>query len=459
VAKGIADQSQFPPLYPALLAATGGATDLRLAHAITTVCLLAAFAACYASLLAMGLPRGLALATTALFAVMPGTIQLALQLKSEGLYLALTLAALTLLSRASATRQPAAYWTAAGLVAAALLTRSAGLALLPALVLVLLRDRPRAWYGMLALSLLPFGAWTLLRQPDHSYGDALLAYAQAPAAAIARQLAENLEALAWGLGANVLQTRPLLWVVVPVALVSAAVLVWRFCRWYVDAWYIAAYLALIVLWPYPSEAQRFGWVVMPWLLGYAVLAADRGAARFSNRPGVVQSAIRWSGPAVLALLIAPSFLIAAQRRAHAATQETPALAQLPEWYGADPVAARAEALLHLDMARAMQELGRQVPEGECVISIKPATVTFYSGRESFVPPFDDVDDGAFRAGLDAARCRYVLLLAATQPPQYPEPYYPKERLGERLEIVEVRTPSRDDSRRVVAALGRLVEGR
>ena len=455
VVKSIADNSQFPPLYPALLAVTGAATDLRIAHAVTTLCLLAAFAAFYASLLSLGLSQGLALATTAIFAVLPGTVQQALQLKSEGLYLALTLGGLTALSRASAKQRPGPYWVASGLLAAALLTRSAGIAVLPALLMVLVRCRPRGWYWMPAVVLLPSLAWTLLRQPEQGYGHVLAAYGQAPAAAVVRQLAANAQSVAWGFAANVLQTTTLLWAMIPLSLAAGAVLAWRFCRWQADAWYLAAYLALIVVWPYPSEAQRFCWVVLPWLLGYTVWAAVWAAARVGAGP--VAHGIRGTGVAVLALLVAPSVAITAQRWFHPAVQANPALVHLPEWYGADPGVARAEAELHLEMVRAIQQLGTRVPEGECLYSIKPATVTFYTARESFGPPFDEVDDAAFAGAFDAPRCRYVLLLAATQPPQFPEAYYPKERLGERLEIIEARGSGYDASGRVVAALGKLVD--
>jgi hypothetical protein len=128
LAADIARHALFPPLYALLLAATGGAADLHVAHAVTTLCLLAAVAAFFATLVAMGVPRAIGLVTVALFALLPGTLEQALQLKSEIPYLALTLAGLAALARASARANARDYWVATALLAAALLTRSAGVA-------------------------------------------------------------------------------------------------------------------------------------------------------------------------------------------------------------------------------------------------------------------------------------------------------------------------------------------
>jgi hypothetical protein len=456
VAGSIADESQFPPLYPALLAAGGGAIDLHLAHLVTTACLLAAFAAFYGWLVVLGLSRGMAAVIVALFAVMPGTFQQALQLKSESLYLALTLAGLALLGGASRARPDATgAWRATALFGAALLTRSAGVALLPALLVVLVRTRPKRWYWMPPLLLLPAVLWSVQRHAEAGYGQALAAYWVVPLPTVARQLSVNADAIVAGLASNALQTQTLSWVLVPLALISCAVLAHRLLRGQPDAWYAGAYLAMIIAWPYPSEAQRLGWVVLPLLLGYSVWGACQGAAAIPALARPVRAGLRWLAPLVIAVLIVPQFLFLVQRRFDPVAQQQPMLAQLPEWYGADAAAALAQARAHLEMAAALEELGPAIPPGQCLISIKPSTVAFYMRRDSFVPPFEWVDAGKFNGWIGRAPCRYYLLLAATEPPQFTSDYYPRDRLGERLEIMDLRTSVSDPGHRVVAAVARL----
>lgn len=447
VARSFAADSQFPPLYPLVLALGGGALDLHVAHAVTTVCLLAALAAFYATLLGLGLSRGLTLATIVLFAVMPGTVAPALQLKSESLYLALSLGGLALLSRAATSNRLRDYWLATALLAAALMTRSAGLALLPALLVVLVRQRPRHWLWMPVALLAPAVAWRLLWSPA-PYESLLGFYAAASPEAVLARLAFNLEGFLWGLAGNVLQTHALFSVLAPLALVSAAVLAWRFCRFHADAWYLAAYLATMVLWPYPGEGQRFGWVVMPWLLAYAVWAADRLAGRLPGR-ALTTGAVRWSVPAMLALLVLPAFHLTVQRALQA---PDPALARLPEWYGVDPESALSNAQGHLDIARAIAEFGPQLPKDECVYAIKATVVALLTGHDSHFPPVERTSDAEFERWVDQKRCRYFVLIAASDGDAYRSSFYPRDRLKDRLEILAVRASGSADPPRIVAAL-------
>lgn len=452
VAASIERESQFPPLYPLVLVLAGGARNLHVAHAATTLCLVAAFAAFHALLLAVGLRRGLALATMALFAVMPGTLIQALQLKSEPLYLALSTCGLAVLYRASAAGRSGLYWIATALFGGALLTRSAGFALLPALLIVLLRRRPSGWSLMPVAMLAPALAWSLGREGQENYGQALQVILATPITDAARQLVTNAAAILQGVAAS-LQPAPAPGAVLAVlGLIAIAATGWRFARLEPDAWYAAAYLAMIVLWPYPSEAQRFGWVLLPLLLASLVWAGEQLARLAAARMPAVQPWLRWLLPGVAGLLVLPGFLQSAQRALQPAARAQPALARLPEWYGTDPAAAAREAGAHLDMARALAELGRQVPAGECIFSIKPVTVAYYARRDGFGPPPPRLEGAAFESWLARPGCRHFLLLAATDGAVFPEPYYPRERMKDRLEILDLRT---DADGHVVAALARI----
>lgn len=453
VARAVAVESQFPPLYPALLAATGGAEDLRIAHVATTACLLAAFAAFYAALTAVGLSRPLAIAGVAVFAALPGSALQSLELLSESLYLALSLGGLACLLRASPGGASRQYWVATTMLAAALMTRSAGVALIPALAIVLWRNRPRGWPWMPVLVVLPALAWALQRRGEHGYSNDVLGYLGMPWTQVVEQLAANAGAFAWGIGANIVQTAALPWVTWILALPCAAMLLLRLARFEPDAWYVLAYVAMLILWPYPAEARRLAWVILPWLLCYVLLAGWMIAARpWPGRPAF-HAALRWLAPAILALVALPTVLWLLERRFDPEVAKSPALARLPEWYEPDASVARTQAGLHLGMAAAIRELGQQVPAEECIHSIKPALVAFLARRDGFIPPFPDLDDASFRQWLAHPRCRYVLLLAATDGLAFNAPYYPGDRLGQNWQLVDLRRAA-DGS--VLAALGRLL---
>lgn len=453
VAAALEAESQFPPLYPLLLALGGGASDLRLAHALTTLCLVAAFAATYALARRIGLGRAMALCTVALFALMPGTLEQALQLKSEALYAALSLGSLAVLARREPGVGTHAGWVAAGLVSLALLTRSAGVALLPALLLVLWRRRPPRWGLMAVLAVGPALAWALTRDTQASYGGTLAAYAQAPLPEILGRFGAHAVAIMLGASHNVTTAPALGWVLVPLAIVAAVVLAGRLRQAQPDAVYVAAYLAMLVAWPYPSEAQRLAWVVMPVLLAYVLGAAQAASAALPEAMAVARGVARAGVPLWLALAIVPAFGSALLRWAEAASGPHRALAHLPEWYGRDPGQSRELAQRHLDLAQAVADLGARVPPHDCIYAIKAATVTYYARRHTYAPPPEAMPDDRAAAWLRDGGCRHFLLLAATDGQHFATPFYPGQRLAGRLEVLAERAGTGSDA--VIAALARL----
>jgi hypothetical protein len=456
VAEAFATHSQFPPVYPLLLTLSGGAVDLAVAHAVTTLSLLAAFAALYAWQIQLGLGRGWAAVITALFAAMPGTFVQSLYLHSENLYLALTLAALALLTSAVRTRDSSLFWAATAVTAAAVMTRTVGVSLLPALAVVIVRCRPRGWPVMLLASIAPALAWSVWHTSEWSYSDSLAQrYAGAPLETILGHLTANAAATGWGLARNVLVLPSLLWTVVLLGVLALPVAIRRFCGGEPDAWYLGAYLAILVIWPYPDESRRFTWVLVPLLTVYAGLAATQLLGQTERLSARVKRGIPLSLMALLALIVGPELALSLQRAAAVPEGADPAMRHLPEWYGAEPRESREKAELHLAMVRALQDFGTEIPGGECVLSINPAVVAFHSGHDSSIPPPEEVDDVGFGQQLAAQGCRYIVLLAARSP-TFPTTYYPLERLGQRAEVISVhRLETGSAQGRVVAGLARL----
>lgn len=455
LAAAFARRSLFPPLYPLVLAWTGGAADLHFAHAATTLCLLLAFVALYAWCVTLPLPRPLALACAALFAIAPGTYAQALLIHSESLYLAFAFAALALLAVASRTGRAAAWWGGALAVAAAMLTRSAGAALLPALAVALLAHRPPRWPLMLAAAVAPAMAWSVLHHPAMSYGGALAAmYGPRTAAEIAAMLAYQALSLAVGVAKVFAAAAAPGWLLAALGAVALAAAVWRLVRCRADAAYFFAYLALIVAWPWPDEAPRFAFVLAPLVPAYAAWGVAGLAARVPGRAAA--GALRALVPAALALAIAPGFALALERRFDPATREHPGLAQQPEWYGVARDRALRQGTLQLGLAAAVRELAAQVPEGECVYTVKPAELALLGHRDGRLPPNGRTPDAEFDRFLRQGGCRYVLALALTSP-AYGRPYYPLQRLGARVEIVDARPNGPGASRNFLALLGRIAD--
>lgn len=448
-----AAQTQFPPLYPALLAAAGGPLDFRLAHGATTVFLLAAFAACYAWLVALGTGRALAAAATAAFALVPGTFLQSLYLHPEGLYVALVLLALALLARAEQDSAPALFWVAAAAVGAAILTRTVGVTLLPALAIVLFRQRPARWPAMLVLAVAPAIAWNLAHDPPWSYTDTLRSYyVDAPASAIWQTLATSIVTDATGLLENLLRSARLRGVVALLALVAAGVAVVRFLRGRADAWYVAGYVAVLALWPFPEEARRLSWVLVPFVVGYAVLAAQALAARAPATLERLRPALPWAPVAVLALVVLPELALLLGRATHPLAASA-GYRHYPEWYEAPLAPARWLAELHRATPPAMRRFGRQLPEGECAFSTMPLIASFHSGRDVRPPPPEAADAQAFEDGLRAAGCRFFIFTLDSGR-GFSTFHYPLERVRDRVEILdEVRIEHGGEGERLVAALG------
>ncbi|MEK6806996.1 MAG: hypothetical protein AABY95_10165 [Pseudomonadota bacterium] len=120
--------------------ASGGAINFLIAHSVTTLCLLAAFVMFYCWLIALELGPARAMGV-ALFALMPGTFLQSFYPHPEGLYGALVFVALTSVLKAEATADRRTFWVVSVAIAVALVTRTVGVTLLPALALTLLRHR------------------------------------------------------------------------------------------------------------------------------------------------------------------------------------------------------------------------------------------------------------------------------------------------------------------------------
>lgn len=427
--------SRFPPLYPLLLAWSGAAFDLRLAHALTTASLLLGLIALYAWMRSTGLSSAQAALLMLLFTALPGSWLAGLLIQSEYLYLLWSLLALALLSAYHG--QPREEWllAAAIAVAAATLTRTVGITLLPPLLLAALRARRRTALLSMIAALLPVLLWHALhRTQGDGYSDYLAySYGQHPWAFLWEQLHDVLFFLRQGFAQNLRQTTQAGLLTDIVGLLCLITAAWRAVRLKPDGVYVAAYAAILLLWPYPGEIPRLLWVVLPVLLVQPILVAAEW--RHESPARAPTRLLTAACAAALLCMALPAISDAADRYRAAADSALPGARGFESWYTTAP----SQSSLHVGSESALIEALRQVSDGvptqDCVVSVRPDWINYYARRRSDLPPRDTLADPQFGARLHASGCRY-LFASIFADRNFPVPMHPLQRIGDRFEVLQ-----------------------
>lgn len=349
----------YPPLFPLLLALTGGAESYLRAHQVVLLCYSGAlilFGLLTArEMRSVGWSKRTIEPTVAgtsgqstKWAMEWGVIAVTLgilvptwwlhvhSILSENLYLLLTLATLLLASLRG--REPAGWgWIAAMtlLLTAVLATRSIGVALLLGYAAVtLLARRPLKEWIPFAIAALLNALWLTMRPSagEHIYLQDLLSTSGALSGGeqllqLLQQIGTNAAALLEGWQSSLL----LYWTEPPTArlyvvqaLFALGVLgaLIRLAKNHLDGWYTLFYLLILLLWPYPDHMLRFLFPLVPLLLLQGLyLAAEFGARLFRAHPKRRARWRFWSPFALSLLLIAltlPSLGFLLQRYNHPA---------------------------------------------------------------------------------------------------------------------------------------------
>ncbi len=426
--------SAYPPLFPLLIAWCGG--SILAGHLVAIACLLATLPLLYVWLRSEGLNPPVGFCLTAVFALMPGTYLLALHVWTENPYLLFSIAALLTLRHAESASpgRPRTIWLAAAAVALATLTRAAALPLLAAFAAYLLLRRPQRWPWLVVAATAPFVLWSLAGRSQQAgfsnyLGQFTGRYAEDAAGTLWHQIVGEsrrlLEAWAQGWTGLANLSTPLNHVAVLIGLICLAGWLLRLARLRFDALYVAFYLGLLLVWPFPAEAERLEYVLVPVLLAQgALLLHTFGDVR--GKAGA--SRLLAGGVGALGLLIIPSLILTMQRYFLPPPRGYELVRHTPEWYGDDRLRATPAALVMAINFRTLRDVGSHVPQGACIFSIKPSVVTLYTERSSYLPPSAPVDDAAFQNGI--LRCRYLYPMALVSP-SFPQPFYPLGRLAGR----------------------------
>lgn len=437
----------LPPLYPLLLALAGAGSEYLAPARIATAAFMAvAWLGCYAWLVGSGVRRAVAALLTLFCAWTPVTLHYTVDLWSEGLYIALVLGCLLWLRAMDGTRPPVLTLVGLGFaLGCAIATRSIGIALLPAVLWALYRQRPRAVVPVLAGVLLVTGALALLDMGDDapSYG-ALMRdyYAANPVDALLRQLAAVAARLPAAALYDLFLWREALGWRLPVAGFLALCACAGFARELRHATPVAlyslAYLVIAWTWPFPDQTDRFLFPLLPCAVFFAWRGVEFGGARQRAGGGVALLLLALVAPAVLATL---------------ARVATPVpVASLDSFrttrYWLDPtrggdVLASLRSLSAQE--RAATDAARLVPPSACIYTMNVQQVLLKAQRPAFLPPRRTLMERGPPWG-----CGYFLLVASPRPgfgAFYPLPY-----LKPHAEALAVRRLDDGDRRSAAAAL-------
>jgi len=437
-------ETLFPPLYPLLLALLGaGSESLLWAHLVTTTTLVLSLSI-YAVWVNSELQdRGAAIGLATIFALAPGTLLQNMELLSEFPYLMLTLVALWLAERPQSKGR--SHTVVALCVGLATVTRTAGLSLLVAFGIWLLRRRIPDRAKLVAVALMPssiwfcYKKWVLISKGGYStFWSSLWEKSQSTQGFVASFLEHQGKGL-WDALLNIMDLRPthLTQVMLGVTLL-AAVPTWirRLWLWRLDAWYLLVGGAMILLYPFPGFFSRLFLPWVPIVLFYAYLGVLGITARWSEIRG--RPAFAYVYLAGLFLTLVPTLGFISHRFAEPIDPELASWKHTRYWFRfQDMTKIREDVRFRQDLIRATQGVAPQVPEGECVFGVYTAISMLYGHRIFLQPPSPAVTDSEFERLGQA--CNYFWLVAApgTVGERRVEAFYPKERLSpDRIEMVE-----------------------
>ncbi len=450
--------SQYPPLFPLFLGLLGAHGDLLVAHLMVTSFLLAALFVLYKWQRSLDISSWWAFALALLFACLPGTYFQTLEILSENLYLLLSLLGLWMYRQAEMTDRKGWLIGAALTVAAATLTRTAGVTLLAALLInLLLINRSGRNSITAALALAPVAIWHLWRGGGGYASSLATTYGASPIVTFLDRLHLQATALWYGWIDNFMSAPPFA-IAVAISAFGALCLVALAARLYarsLDGLYVSFYLLLMLIWPFPGESQRFLFPVLPilmvqgfWLLG-KVPRFNLMGKRLVLAPLVTLAA--------LALITLPQLLLHVDRFNTPLPAELSSFKHTAGWYQPDPNIAMHEIHHSARMVVALKNTARLVSPDDCIVSIKPSVVSYYTKRVSISPPAASTPLADFNRDMQHRGCSYFFLVAFSSP-TFNEPFYPLGRMNGRVEILD-ETRLAGENSPAVALLARLSAGR
>jgi hypothetical protein len=401
VREWIGYHTNFPPLFPLLLAASGASPDFLAAHLVVGACALLALVMLYryAAFQLASVRAGLLV--VALFLLTPTAWTSITGILSEPLYLFVSLAALHF----HATRldgDPAAGSTRDALLFGALLglaflTRTASVALVTAYAVHALLRALKGGTGPrwnLALPLLPLAAmaalWIALRPPfqGENYGMVLGTIGTTLRDHPLRLAELGARGLAAGWISSFASESDVHTVTRGVFLALGALgicgAVMRARRNALDGWYALASLAMLILWLLGEDTmRRLLYPLVPVLLVHAVLFVRYLAARMGPSLAARVLPLAFALPPVLLALPAVVLIHSKSlERSPAIPGFAYSFAGITDFYTTIPLQrSRVVAARHIAVLTGLQALQSDTPPGAKVMWVRPDYVAFLGNRQ------------------------------------------------------------------------------
>ncbi|RJO61593.1 MAG: hypothetical protein C4542_06135 [Dehalococcoidia bacterium] len=421
---------------------------------MTTTFLLLALICYRAWLIGTGVPGSYAAMAVLAYAILPATLLHALAIWSEGLFLLFSLLSLYCIGCYERQQRPIYLFAVAAMIAAASLTRSMGLSLVTAFILYLLMNRVRKSLLPGLIAVLPIVFQLLLSvilraESGSGYLDAFLSHyrGRSPGDFFSFLLGQVV-AIGYGWYFNFEYWLPLVIGLGSVCLWGAVA---RFRARKLDGYYIAIYLLIMLLWPFPAESERFVSVIIPIFIGQALcLCQDRmSGPRFEPRAKVVATLI------FLSFVNAIPGLNQLAQRYLAAPPEITRFRRCISWYQPDTQVAFRDTLAMKVLVEDLREAGRLLSPETRIFSIKPSLVGYYAGKVAVSTPIA-ADDNELRKRVADEKIEYFHLMNATSP-SIGTPFYPYDRLAGSLTLLRVTKLYEGAGAPVVSVWARLKE--
>lgn len=394
---------QYPPLFSYALSMSGATLEeQQIAFIMNSLFLGAGI-----SLAMIWFTReGFAPITTTISAALimfnPITLYWLPSLFSEHLFILLTTATLAL---ASVRRDWIPLWLVIGLTTGlSVATRSAGWALVPAILTSLLLQRrlaplPIFVFG-LAVGVLSIRLFMAGLPPARNY---LSEITEVLAGFDWKYIVQQVNALIegwlslWGSGIG--------------ALIAAVFvlpgLVIRLRTYQPDAWYIVVYICMLIAWPFPEHMSRFLWPLLP-----AFLVAGNSTATLFRDVKYQHLMAGVAGGIILAASIPNGIAKSLDRLWNPPEGELFELSRMPEWtrssnrqIGIEILQARRQFL------NDMEQISKIADNSHCVYSELPSLVAIQTQRVALSSPWNSLEE----LNLSEIRCRYYYMIPQALP--------------------------------------------
>jgi len=394
---------QYPPLFPFALSISGATLEEQQNAFIMN----ALFLGVGIGVAMIWFTRqGFAPMTTTLAAAFlmfnPVTLYWMPTLFSEHLFILLTTSALAL---ASLRRDWIPLWLVIGITAGlSVATRSAGWALVPAILVSLILQRrfvpvPFFVFG-LTMGVLTIPLFMAGLPPARSY---LNGFTEVLAGFGGDYMVQQVKALIEGWHS--------LWGSMIGALIAAVFilpgLVIRLRKYHPDAWFVMFYIGMLIAWPFPEHMSRFLWPMLP-----AFMVAGNSTAmlfRDVKKQTIIASV---ATGVILTASIPNGIAKSIERLRNPPGGELFELSRMPEWtrssnrkIGTEILQARRQFL------NDMEQISEITDNSHCIYSELPSLVTAQTQRVALVSPWKTLDELDF----SNIQCPYYYLIPQALP--------------------------------------------